>query len=198
MILPVYHSVHVSCISGLRPNCCRALRRYDRAIQYVDGVPPGDYSDEDDGFDDSPSIENERGCREEEVGTDEWSPLGGREAELVDLQVAILCNQAACHLKLGDGAAALEVADRASTFKAPVDGAAGVKAAYRRACALEAVGDLDEARVAFKSVLDVDPKNSQSIQVITSMNDEAVLLQVLQNVCLVGSESLRGQRRTNL
>lgn len=107
--------------------------------------------------------------------------------------MAILCNQAACHLKLGDGAAALEVADRASTFKAPVDGAAGVKAAYRRACALEAVGDLDEARVAFKSVLDVDPKNSHCVQV-TSANDGAVLL----HVCVAGSGSLRGPPRTNL
>ena len=158
--------------------CCRALRRYEKAIQYVDGVPPEDYSDEDNGFDDSPSSENEQDCREDEVGIDERSPLGGTDVEFVDLQVAILCNQAACHLKLGDGAAALEVADRASTFKAPVDGAAGVKAAYRRACALEAVGDLDEARVAFKSVLDVDPKNSQCIQVTTSINHEALSLLV--------------------
>lgn len=83
----------------------------------------------------------------------------------VDLQVAILCNQAACHLKLGDGAAALEVADRASMLQAPTDSAAGIKAAYRRACALEAVGDWEEARHTFRSVLEVDAKNTQCSQV---------------------------------
>lgn len=86
----------------------------------------------------------------------------------VDLQVAVLCNQAACFLKLGDGPSALEVADRASRLKAvAADSPAGIKAAYRRACALEAVGEWDEARDVFKSVLNVAPKNSQCRQVYT-------------------------------
>lgn len=71
----------------------------------------------------------------------------------VDLQAAVLCNLAACFLKLGDGPSALEIAGRASRPKAvAADSSAGIKAAYRRACALEAAGDWDEARDAFKSV----------------------------------------------
>lgn len=86
--------------------------------------------------------------------------------ELLALRLAILCNQAACYLKLGDGAAALDAADRASSLSSPKDSLGGIKAAYRKGCALEAVGEWVEARRAFKSVLEVDPGNVQCSQVI--------------------------------
>lgn len=136
----------------------RALRRYNKAILYADGVPPGEVSDDEEGDE----ADGERKT-ESEKETDD----GAKEEDaFVDLKVAILCNQAACHLKLGDGAAALEAADRASQLKSPSDPAGGTKATYRRACALEAVGDWEESRRAFKTVLDVDPKNVQCVQVM--------------------------------
>lgn len=85
-----------------------------------------------------------------------------------DLRVAILCNQAACHLKLEDGWTALELAERATEIKAPGDSVAGIKAAYRRACALEAIADWSRARLAFESVLEVDPKNVPCAQVTSA------------------------------
>eukprot|EP00752_Nemacystus_decipiens_P012006 g10645.t1 len=146
----------------------RALRRYEKAIKYADGVPPGEDSEDGDGNDTSSSGTMEANDKESEPDTTTTNNNNNgnvcKEA-FVDLQVAVLCNQAACFLKLGDGSSALEVADRASRLKAvAADSPAGMKAAYRRACALEAVGDWDEARDAFKSVLSVAPKNSQCRQ----------------------------------
>lgn len=150
------------------------MSRYDKAIRYADGVPPGKASDGD--------SDEERGNHHpdttqadrpgdydsdtKKLETDVMAPTDSQEEDaLVDLQVAVLCNQAACHLKMGEGACAVEAADRASNLKAPGDCPAGTKAAYRLACALEAVGDWSEARTAFQSVLDVDPKNGQCLQV---------------------------------
>lgn len=138
----------------------RALRRYEKAIKYADGVPPGE-----------PSEDGESGTTQSNDRDSEPDIGDGKQGEaFVDLQVAVLCNQAACFLKLGDGPSALEVANRASSLKTvSADSPAGIKAAYRRACALEAVGEWDEARDAFKSVLAVAPKNSQCRQVCTSL-----------------------------
>lgn len=155
----------------------RALRRYEKAIRYADGVPPGKASDGDDGEgsnhpDDTHADHPQDGPDTKNLETDGKDTTDGinatdsqEEGVLVDLQVAVLCNQAACHLKMGEGACAVEVADRAAKLKAPGDSPAGIKATYRLACALEAVGDWDEARIAFKSVLDADPKNGQCLQV---------------------------------
>lgn len=99
-------------------------------------------------------------------GGDETEVKEHKTDTFVDLQVAVLCNQAASFLKVGDGPAALEAAERASTLKAPAVGCvAGIKAAYRRACALEAVADWDAARDAFTELLALDPKNVQCSQV---------------------------------
>lgn len=150
------------------------MRRYEKAIRYADGVPPGKASDGDgDEERDNrhPDITQADRPGDYEPDTkhlenDVMAATDSQEEEvLVDLQVAVLCNQAACHLKMGEGAGALEAAARASNLKAPGDGPAGIKAAYRLACALEAVGDWSEARTAFQSVLDVDPKNGQCLQV---------------------------------
>lgn len=152
----------------------RALRRYEKAIKYADGVPPGEPSDEGEGGETSSSGTMQANDRESELDNAEGNDNGngnddgdGKQDEaFADLQVAVLCNQAACFLKLGDGPSALEAANRASSLKAvSADSPAGIKAAYRRACALEAVGEWDEARDAFKSVLAVAPKNSQCRQV---------------------------------
>lgn len=151
----------------------RAMRRYEKAIRYADGVPPGKASDGDSDEERSSHPDathadslDEDGSDTKDLEADVMSATDGQEEEvLVDLQVAVLCNQAACHLKMGEGACAVEVADRAAKLKAPADGPAGIKASYRLACALEAVGDWSEARAAFKSVLDVDPKNGQCLQV---------------------------------
>lgn len=141
----------------------RALRRYDKAIRYADGVPPGEGSDSDeDGDCPSDTSQTDR------EGGDDARANGTDVGLFLDLKVAILCNLAACHLKLGDGAAALDVAGRACELMPGVDSAAGIKAAYRRACALEALGDWDEARQTFKSILDVDAKNTECSQVTWS------------------------------
>ena len=148
--------------------CFRALRRYNEAIKYADGVPPSESSNGYVDGNDS-SGESDQGNREKEIDPDEQISRGGEgEDGFLDLRVAILCNQTACHLKLRDGAAALEIADRASALIAPADSAMGVKAAYRRACALESIGEWDEARHAFKRVLEVDPKNSKCYQVMAN------------------------------
>lgn len=143
----------------------RALRRYEKSIKYADGVPPGESSEDGDGNETSSTDTLQ--ANDKEVDKPKSGNGSANQGEaFVDLQVAVLCNQAACFLKLGDGPSALEVADRASSLKAVTDESpAGIKAAYRRACALEAVGDWNEARDAFKSVLDVDPKNVHCRQV---------------------------------
>lgn len=153
------------------------MRRYEKAIKYADGVPPGEGSEDDDDEDDEDGNETsstdtmqDNDKEDQHEPNQEDSSNGnanqGGGAAFLDLQVAVLCNQAACFLKLGDGFSALEVADRASSLKAVTDKSpAGIKAAYRRACALEAVGEWNEARGAFKSVLDVDPKNAHCRQV---------------------------------
>ncbi|CAM9398577.1 unnamed protein product, partial [Hapterophycus canaliculatus] len=137
----------------------RAMRRYEKAIKYADGVPPGE--DSEDGDDESYPDSAQANDKEQEKNAGGDNSHNQSEA-FVDLQVAVLCNQAACFLKMGDGSSAMEAAGRASSLKPVAAGSpGGIKAAYRRACALEAVGEWHEARDAFKSVLDVDPKNSQ-------------------------------------
>lgn len=147
------------------------MRRYAKAIRYADGVGQGDIESDEDGQD------SEDGCSDSHTESDD---IGGDDKEATvspqdevakknaffDLQVAILCNQATCYLKIGDGISAMEAADRASELKPSVDSVAGRKAAYRRACALEAIGEWDESRAVFKRVLEVDPKNVQCHQVI--------------------------------
>ena len=133
-------------------------------------MPPGEDSDDGEGDDTSSSGTMQANDNNDDDNNNNNNNNNNgnvsKEEAFVDLQVAVLCNQAACFLKLGDGPAAFEVADRASGLKAvAADSPAGIKAAYRRACALEAVGDWDEARDAFKSVLNVAPKNSQCRQV---------------------------------
>lgn len=161
------------------------MRRYEKAIKYADGVPPGEGSEDDDddeGNETSSTDTMQANDKEEEDEPDKekgnssgsgGNTNQGEEAAFLDLQVAVLCNQAACFLKLGDGFSALEVADRASSLKAVTDKSpAGIKAAYRRACALEAVGEWNEARDAFKSVIDVDPKNAHCRQVTSLVHTE--------------------------
>lgn len=146
------------------------MRRYEKAIRYADGVPPGKASDGDEDGSSHQEIthadRSDDGSDTKNLKTDVIAATDSQEEDaLVDLQVAVLCNQTACYLKMGERACAVEVADRASKLKAPGDCPAGIKAAYRLACALEAVGHWNEARTAFKSVLDVDPKNGQCLQV---------------------------------
>lgn len=159
--------------------CLRALRRYSKALSYADGVA----SDEDSEMGNSdvssqPRSQESHGdsvdddhcaAPEEHAGpADEGAstnPPSLPVSELLDLTVAILCNQAACHLKIGDGASALEVAERAGTLRAPSESLSGIKAAYRKGCAFEALGDWDGARCAFRSVLDIDPNNKDCSQV---------------------------------
>lgn len=145
------------------------MRRYAEAIRYADGVSEGDIeSDEDD--QDSENGYSDSYTERDSIGRDEAaaSPQGveTRKNAFANLQAAILCNQTACYLKIGDGPLAMEAADRASEIMSTVDSAAGRKAAYRRACALEAVGEWDESRAVFKRVMAVDPKNVQCRQVI--------------------------------
>eukprot|EP00752_Nemacystus_decipiens_P001293 g1285.t2 len=101
-------------------------------------------------------------CGESDPDNDYDNNNVSKEA-FVDLLVAVLCNQAECNLKPGDGTSALEVAGRTPSPKAvAADSPAGIKAGVLRVCALEAVGDLDPG--GFKSVLSVAPKNSQCRQ----------------------------------
>ncbi|CAB1105301.1 unnamed protein product [Ectocarpus sp. CCAP 1310/34] len=143
----------------------RASRRYEKAIKYADGVPPGQDS-EDGGGDGDETSSSSSDTTQANDDTNHSESRGGTHGDkFVDLQVAVLCNQAACFLKMGQALSALAAAERASSLKAvAADCPAGIKAAYRRACALEAVGDWGEARRAFRNVLDVDPKNSQCRQ----------------------------------
>ncbi|CAM9390250.1 unnamed protein product [Ectocarpus sp. 4 AP-2014] len=143
----------------------RASRRYEKAIKYADGVPPGQDS-EDGGGDKDETSSSSSDTTQANDDTNHSESRGGTHGDkFIDLQVAVLCNQAACFLKMGQALSALAAAERASSLKAvAADCPAGIKAAYRRACALEAVGDWGEARRAFRSVLDVDPKNSQCRQ----------------------------------
>ncbi|CAN0363647.1 unnamed protein product, partial [Ectocarpus fasciculatus] len=144
----------------------RASRRYEKAIKYADGVPPGQDSEDGGGDGDETSNSSSSDTTQADDDDNRSETRGGKHGdEVVDLQVAVLCNQAACFLKMGEALSALAAADRASSLKAvAADCPAGIKAAYRRACALEAVGDWGEARGAFRGVLDVDPKNLQCRQ----------------------------------
>lgn len=129
-------------------------------------MPPGQDS-EDGGGDGDETSSSSSDTTQANDDTNHSESRGGTHGDkFVDLQVAVLCNQAACFLKMGQALSALAAAERASSLKAvAADCPAGIKAAYRRACALEAVGDWGEARRAFRSVLDVDQKNSQCRQV---------------------------------
>ncbi|CAN0038831.1 unnamed protein product, partial [Sphacelaria rigidula] len=146
----------------------RALRRYANAIRYADGVDAGgSQSDEDGEEDDFESKSSNSNAKTDQIdGNEEQAPAtqsthhaADAKNAFVDMQAAILCNQAACYLKIGDGISAMEAADRASTLKPTTECVTGRKAAYRRACALEVTGEWDESRQEFKRVLDVEPKN---------------------------------------
>lgn len=170
------------------------MRRYAKAIRYADGVGPGgggnesDHDEEEDEDDKKSSSESQSEGQDKDTHDDHTSFEGEKKIakkapedgipknDFLDMQVAILCNQAACHLKLGDGISALEAAERASGLKAPKDSVAGVKAAYRRACALEAIGEWDESRAVFQSVLEADPKNAQCRQVSDNSREGGVSL----------------------
>lgn len=129
-------------------------------------MPPGQESEDGDGDGDETSSSSSDATQANDDANRSESRGGKHGDEFVDLQVAVLCNQAACFLKMGEALPALAAADRASSLKAvAADCPAGIKAAYRRACALEAVGDWGAARAAFRNVLDVNPKNSQCRQV---------------------------------
>lgn len=161
-------SSRLSCALHFRYPWRRALRRYSKAIGYADGVDSAGESDVEDSDISDRSDEGTGSCDGRERKRETPSSSASPRNKFVDLQVAILCNQAACHLKLGDGASALELAERAASIMGPKDSPFGLKAAYRRACALEAIGEWNEARWAFKHVLSVDPSNIQSSQVIDS------------------------------
>ncbi|CAM9895551.1 unnamed protein product [Choristocarpus tenellus] len=121
----------------------RAMTRYTKALSYAEGTTGHD-SDADT-------------AEEDEV----TSPSPSEH-----IAVTVLCNQAACLLKLGDNQAALHAADRAldlcSSWASPVT--AKVKSTYRRACALLALTRWDESRKAFRDLLTLDPDNDGARQ----------------------------------
>lgn len=151
------------------------MRRYEKAIKYADGVPPGE--DSEDGDKDGTSEPDTTQANDKEQKLSAASGNNDNQNQgnaIIDLQVAVLCNQAACFLKMGEGLSAMKAADHASSLKPVAAGCpGGIKAGYRRACALEAVGEWREAREAFKSVLAVDPKNSQCRQVMIGFRNSS-------------------------
>lgn len=151
-------------------------------MEYADGLPRSEASDSD--TDEASSAATSDGGvasngRDGDTFTGEGSTANGGDDDaapavpsetFINLQSAVLCNQAACYLKLGEASAALETADRAVLLKPIKASLAGVKAAYRRACALEALGRAEEAREAFKGILGVDSTNTASLQARMTSN----------------------------
>eukprot|EP01041_Mallomonas_annulata_P007218 gene7218-14717_t len=90
-----------------------------------------------------------------------YSEIIASTASNSDLKVTALCNRAACALKIGDFLACKDDCTVALSLSPKLP-----KAYFRRAQALEALGDIKEAFKDTSKLLHMEPKNNDAIQLM--------------------------------